>query len=63
MFEVFTTYDVKRILVALASAGVSRGSEYHQALCDVALAFGIELPPSTRWRVVDANSTETDRLE
>ncbi len=33
--------DVARILVALTSAGKAHGSEYHEALRDVALAFGV----------------------
>lgn len=33
--------DVERILTALAAAGDQRGPEYHKALGDVALAFGL----------------------
>jgi len=35
--------DVRRILVALASAGDERGPEYKRALSDVGLAFGVLL--------------------
>ena len=35
--------DVARILTALAAAGSERGPEYHKALWDVALAFGLPL--------------------
>ena len=34
--------DVRRILDALAAAGDERGPEYHKALADVAIAFGVE---------------------
>ena len=50
--EVYFSNDVQRILLALASAGQLHGPEYHQALRDVALAFGVE-PPVEAWRVVE----------
>jgi hypothetical protein len=65
--DVWYPQDVINILRALASAGELQGPEYHKALDDVALAFGIALEgasietPSTMpgvkgllpWRVVD----------
>jgi hypothetical protein len=35
--------DVARILTALAAAGSERGPEYHKALFDVGLAFGLHI--------------------
>jgi hypothetical protein len=55
--DVWYPDDVIRILAALASAGELQGPEYHKALDDVALAFGVLLviadPP---WRVVDSGA-------
>jgi len=36
--------DVLRILAALSSSGAGRGPEYQQALADVAIAFGVQVP-------------------
>jgi hypothetical protein len=39
--DVWYPDDVRRILIALASAGILQGPGYHKALGDVALAFGL----------------------
>jgi hypothetical protein len=46
--DVWYSQDIWRILASLASAGILQGPEYHKALRDVALAFGlVELPAPT----------------
>ena len=53
--------DVRRILLALAAAGCERGPEYHKALSDCAIAFGLVIgqPTATRSRdVVVYESTQ-----
>ena len=56
--DVWYPQDVVNILRAVASAGELHGPEYHKALNDVALAFGVEFGDSVSvilvWRVVDA---------
>jgi hypothetical protein len=58
--DVWYPQDIQRVLVALASAGELQGPEYHKALDDVALAFGVLLviadPP---WRAVDGEARAT----
>ena len=58
--EVWYPQDVINVLAALSSAGELQGPEYHKALHDVALAFGLETPDSLSgvlpWRVVDAEA-------
>jgi hypothetical protein len=39
--EVWFREDVARTLTALAAAGSRQGPEYHKALFDVAIAFGV----------------------
>ena len=52
--DVWFPDDVTRILTALSSAGCHYGPEYHAALRDVALAFGVDLPPFVEFgQVVD----------
>jgi hypothetical protein len=56
--EVYYQQDVARILTALASAGDRYGPEYHKALADVALAFGLKQPPvATVWHLSCTTST------
>ena len=57
--EIFYPQDAIRILNALASAGELQGPEYHKALHDVALAFGVNLASielRLPWRIVDAEA-------
>ena len=42
--DVYWPRDIERVLLALASAGAGRGPEYHAALADLALAFGVASP-------------------
>ena len=39
--DLWNQTDIRRVLDGLASAGADRGPEYHRALCDVALSFGV----------------------
>ena len=54
--DIFLKDDVEARLRALASAGELWGAEYYRALCDVALAFGVEPParPAQRVHVLPA---------
>ena len=57
--EVWYPQDVINILAALSSAGELQGPEYHKALNDVALAFGVNLASielRLPWRIVDAEA-------
>ena len=49
--DIYFRDDVERTLEALASAGELWGTDYYRALCDVALAFGVEPPPRPAQRV------------
>ena len=51
-FEVWYPQDIQNILNALASAGELQGPEYHKALGDVALAFGVPARCVTEGRVL-----------
>jgi len=51
--DIFYCNDIRRILIALASAGVERGAEYEQALRDVGLAVGVQIAPMRQWDMVN----------
>lgn len=53
--EVFYSQDILNALLALASAGELHGPEYHKALHDVALAFGLQPMALQRWQVIDSD--------
>lgn len=65
--EVYYQNDIRRVLLALASAGRANGPDYRQALYDVALAFGVQLSeaaiPVGRAREWDGRTIEVFALE
>lgn len=72
--EVWYPQDVINILAALSSAGELQGPEYHKALNDVALAFGVKSPTvglletpiynysDKPWRIVDAEAVTISNI-
>ncbi len=50
--EIYYPNDIRRVLLALASAGAMHGPAYIKALYDVALAFGMQPPPAKTWCVM-----------
>lgn len=60
--EVYYKEDIRRVLLALASAGAGHGLAYIKALHDVALAFGIRAPKFVKTPFQGRDGTETWRV-
>jgi len=57
--QVYYPQDIERVLLALASAGSMHGPEYHKALSDTAIAFGVLFPlPPEAWQEVETDWRE-----
>ena len=66
MLEVFYQNDIRRVLLALASAGQLNGPGYRRALQDAALAFGVDLSetlPVRRLQDWDGRTVQVFALE
>ena len=53
--------DVVRILAAVASAGEQHSADYHRAIRDVALGFGLVLEQGSRVTPMDLALLEAER--